>query len=44
MNFADGCAEQIVGRERSQLVSNDNLSVTWLTAAASTQPLSRFAF
>ena len=22
----------------------DNLSVTWLTAAASTQPLSRFAF
>ena len=31
--------QQIVGRERSQLVSYDNLSVTWLTAAASTQPL-----
>jgi hypothetical protein len=36
-------AQQIVGRERSQLVSYDNLSVTWLTAAASTQTLYGFS-
>ena len=36
-------AAQQIGRERSKLVSYDNLSVTWLTAAASTsQPLCVF--